>query len=154
MDITACPASCSLSSLDWKVVDLARRDGRRSILQPGRVERFVHALFGRPIALPLADHRLEALRRFCVRAWHWTLIRVEDTRLAVEAGYTTADPSEILSHIGRCRGVIPSIDRHNQSDRDWTAVAPCSLAYSPALPAPFFPSRRGQSPHQHVSLSR
>jgi len=57
-DIAAFPR-CSLSSLDWKVVDLARRDGRRSLLLPGRIARMARALFGWPMALrwPIRDWR-------------------------------------------------------------------------------------------------
>lgn len=152
-DIVAYPGG-SLSSLDWKVVDLARRDGRRSLLPPGRIARLARPLFGWPIASPLANPRLEALRRFCVRAWHWNLIRIHDMLLVSDMGYSIADLCAILAHVARRRGFAPRILRHNSSDRDWSAVSPRSLAFSPALPAPRCPPRCGQSPHRQASLMR
>ena len=135
----------SLSALDWKVVDVARRDGRCSIVRYGRIERVARALFGLPITPGLANGRLEALRRFCVRAWYWKLIRDEDTRPAIEAGYAMPDLLEILAHIARRRGFAPRILQHNCSDRAWEAASPSSTTSSPALPALRYPSPCGQS---------
>lgn len=103
---------------------------------------------------PLANPRLEALRRFCVRAWHWNLIRIQDMLLVSETGYPIADLCAIVAHVARCRGLVPCILRHNSSDGDWSAVSPRSLVFSPALPAPRCPTPRGQPPHQQASLTR
>jgi len=140
---TACAPS--LTALDWKVVDMARLDGRRSIAEPGQIARLARVLFGVPAAPRLANRRLEALRRFCVRAWYWKLIRADDTRPAIDAGYAMPDLLEILGHIAHQRGFAPRIIEHTHSNRDWKAASPNSLLSSPALPAPRHPSPRGQS---------
>jgi len=144
-DLAALPG-CSLSSLDWKVVDLARRDPRSSLLPPGPIARLARALFGRPVASPLANPRLEALRRFCVRAWHWNLIRIQDMLLVSETGYPIADLCAIVAHVARRRGLTPCILRHNPSDRDWSAVSPPQPRFQSRFAHTARPLRCGQSP--------
>ncbi len=56
----------ALTPLEWQVVVLASHDDRTSVCRGGPVRRAFDALFGIRRANPLADPRLEALRRFCV----------------------------------------------------------------------------------------
>ena len=100
---------CSLNELDWKVVEMARTDPPRSINPDGHFNRFMRDFFGLPLARKLANENLEALRRFCVRAWHWDFVRTSDMRALMEAGYSSADALQILSHIAGYRGFAPSI---------------------------------------------
>lgn len=57
------------SALEWSVVALAEHDTLRSLEQPGRLARAFGSLFGLGVKSPLADPRLEALRRLAVYAW-------------------------------------------------------------------------------------
>ena len=110
MNAIALKLECSLTDLEWKVVEIARADGPRSIEPDGRLTKFLREFFGLPIARKLANDRLEALRRFCVRAWFWDLIRGRDVRAVIEAGYTSVDLFQILAHIAGYRGVAPTIE--------------------------------------------
>lgn len=109
MNAIALKQGCSLSSVDWRVVEIARMDGPRSIHPDGPFTRFCRDFFGLPIARTLANDRLEALRRFCVRAWYWDLIRTGDVRSLIEAGYSILDAFQILAHVARYRGFTPSL---------------------------------------------
>ena len=111
MNAIALKQGCSLSDLDWRVVEIARMDGPRSIKPDGSFTRFCRNFFGLPIARKLANERLEALRRFCVRAWYWDLIPTSDMRILVEAGYSTPDAFQILRHVARSRGFAPAIQK-------------------------------------------
>ena len=100
---------CSLTELDWKVIEMAKADGPRSINPDGAITRFMRDFFGLPIAKKLANESLEALRRFCVRAWYWDFVRSSDVRALTEAGYSSADVMQILAHVAGHRGFTPSI---------------------------------------------
>ncbi len=57
--------------LEDQVIDLARTDSLGSLEAPGRIERIFSFVFGlSPGSQPLADPRLEALRRAVVVAHH------------------------------------------------------------------------------------
>ena len=99
-----------LNDLDWKVIEIARADGPRSINPEGRLARFLRDFFGLQIPQKLANKKLEALRRFCVRAWYWDLIRTRDVRALMEAGYSSAAVFQILAHVTGYRGFTPSIE--------------------------------------------
>ena len=100
----------SLQELDWRVVEIARADGPRSLNPDGRFTRFLGDFLGLPVAQKLADEKLEALRRFCVRAWYWDLVRSKDLRVLMDAGYSSAAVFQILAHVARHRGFTPSIE--------------------------------------------
>ena len=110
MNAIAPKLECSLTNLDWRVVEIARSDGPRSINPDRRFTKFLGDFFGLPIARKLADEKLEALRGFCVRAWYWDLIRSRDVRLLVEAGYTSVQLFQILAHVAGYRGFTPTIE--------------------------------------------
>lgn len=101
---------CLLTDLDWQVVELARLDGPRSINPDRGFVYFLKDFFGLPIRRQLASEKLEALRRFCVRAWFWDLIRTREVRALVAAGYTSVDVFQILAHVAGNRGFTPSIE--------------------------------------------
>jgi hypothetical protein len=103
------PSRSKLNAVEWRVVAIARKDGPRSINPEGFWARLSRDLFGLPTARLLADDGLEALRRFCVRAWHWDLIRASDLKALTDAGYSKVDAVEILTHVARYRGFVPSI---------------------------------------------
>lgn len=53
---------------ELQVIALARMEAERRLLQPGRLGNFLARWFGFHIANTLANPRLEALRRFTLRA--------------------------------------------------------------------------------------
>lgn len=99
----------SLTELEWEVVEIAKRDGPRSMNPEGRWSRFLSDFFGWPVARALANERLESLRRFCVRAWYWDMIRSRDLRSLMDAGYSSTAVFQILAHVAGYRGFTPSI---------------------------------------------
>jgi hypothetical protein len=110
MNAIALKLECSLTDLEWRVVEIARSDGPRSINPDGRFTKFLRDFFGLPITRKLANEKLEALRRFCVRAWYWDLIRSRDVRTLIEAGYSSVDTFQILAHVAGYRGFTPTIE--------------------------------------------
>ena len=100
----------SPGELDWNVVEMARTDGALSLNPDGVLARLARKLLSVPVAHRLPDEKLEALRRFSVRAWHWDLIRDKDLRAFLDAGYSRIHVLEILSRIGMIRGFTPSIE--------------------------------------------
>ena len=110
MNAIALKLESSLADLEWRVVEIARLDGPRSITPDGRFTKLFREFFGLPIARKLASERLEALRRFCVRAWFWDLISASDVNALMAAGYTSLDLVQILSHVAGFRGFTPTIE--------------------------------------------
>jgi hypothetical protein len=99
-----------LSEVDWIIVDIARKDGPISLNPDGLWARISGSLLGLRVANRLADDTLEALRRFCVRAWYWNSIRTSDLRTLIEAGYSHVQALQILAHVAGRRGYCPSIE--------------------------------------------
>ena len=89
-------ADVSFSQLESLVIALAQGDSVRSLRAPGRFRRIVARLFGSRLESPLADRRLEALRRLAVFAWRDSF-NVPPSELAAfrEAGFST-DHAELL----------------------------------------------------------
>jgi hypothetical protein len=110
MNAIALKLECSLTDLEWSVVEIARSDGPRSINPDTRFTKLLREFFGLPIARRLANEKLEALRRFCVRAWFWDVLRTHDVKALIEAGYTSLDLFQILAHVAGYRGFTPSIE--------------------------------------------
>lgn len=101
----------SFTDLHWTVVALAPTDRLRSAEWEGQVRRLLRWSFGPPTAPKLASDRLEALRCFCVRAWHRDGIRWQDMRALIEAGYARSDAIDILANIATCRGFAPALEK-------------------------------------------
>jgi hypothetical protein len=99
-----------LTAMDWKIVKIARHDGPRSLNPDAFLARLSRLLFGLGPPSPLANARLESLRRFCVRAWYWNRIRTKDIRAFLDAGYSLSDVFEILAYVAPRRGLRPSLE--------------------------------------------
>jgi hypothetical protein len=97
-----------LSKMDWRVVEMARKDGPRSLNPDGFLARMARILFTIPIPTRLANDELEALRRFSVRAWFWDFVRDSDVQAFLDAGYTMANAQRILAYVAHHRGFTPS----------------------------------------------
>lgn len=98
------PTTAGLSALEWSVVAIARGERLASLKRPGRIATAMASVFGMRPRMPLADPRLEALRRISVLAWHRgdNLPKSEICRF-LEAGFTTDQFETLLTSIGRGR---------------------------------------------------
>lgn len=98
------PTETNLSALEWSVVAIARGERLSSLKQPGRIALAMGTLFGARGRMPLADPRLEALRRLSVLAWHRgdALPKSEIVRF-LKAGFSTHQFETLLTSIGRGR---------------------------------------------------
>ncbi len=90
------------SSTELRVIGLAeRRDATREITPDSRLGRFVEWAFGLRLARPLADPRLESLRRFASLArYHADEVEQDDLRRLVDAGYSWGQAFGLLSYLG------------------------------------------------------
>jgi hypothetical protein len=99
-----------LHKMDWQVVEMARKDGPRSLNPDGFVPRLARNLLGIPIPRRLANDELEALRKFSVRAWFWDFVRASDVQAFLDAGYTLPNAQRILAYVAHHRGFTPSFE--------------------------------------------
>ena len=100
----------SFGKPEWDVVELARRDGPRSLNPNSAIAHLCSMLLGEQIKPSLTNERLEALRRFSVRAWFWDLVRTKDVRTLFDAGFTWDDAWRVLAHVAANRGFMPSVE--------------------------------------------
>ncbi|PTM47328.1 hypothetical protein C8J24_0723 [Sphingomonas aerolata] len=76
------------TQLEWHVIMLAKQDGLRRLAVPGRLDRALRTIFGLSERSPLADPRLEALRRLSVHAWrHGFALPVAEIERFLAAGF-------------------------------------------------------------------
>jgi hypothetical protein len=102
--IDAPAAVARLSALEWSVVALARRDRFSSLRRPGRLAVAMRTLFGGGSDLPLADARLEALRRMAVWSWHHGYtVPTSELRDFLATGFTLAQYETMMASIGVAR---------------------------------------------------
>lgn len=73
------PQPARLSALEWSIVAMAEQDDLSSLRKPGRFWSALNSVFGMGRATPLANDRLEALRRVAVLAWRhrWNVPKSE-----------------------------------------------------------------------------
>jgi hypothetical protein len=106
-------AEPALTLFERDVISVSLRDPVWSLGPSGRVRRALHWTFDVRRPNPLADARLEALRRFAVLVRHFgdRLDNVETDRLAL-AGYS---PSQIRAASSQVASMdARSSDRHEQ----------------------------------------
>jgi hypothetical protein len=107
------PAAADQGSLlgkrEWNAVEIGRRDGPRAG-DPRSLRGRVARLFGLKTARPLANERLEALRRFAIRAWYAQELRAGDIRALFDVGFSSNDVWRVLAHVGERRGFIPEVE--------------------------------------------
>lgn len=89
------------TSTELRVIDLAERiDATREISHRSWLGRFAEAL-GMRLPRPLADPRLESLRRFASLARHHSdNVREDDVLGLVEAGYSPGQAYGLLAYLG------------------------------------------------------
>ena len=88
---------------EWSVVEFARNDGLWSLTPDGFLARVARALFGIHPPLPLANERLEALRRFAVVAWRKGKVGAAQARDFAAAGFSSVDARLVLDYVARRR---------------------------------------------------
>ena len=88
---------------EWSVVDFARKDGLWSLAPNGILARVARVLFGIQPPRPLANERLEALRRFAVVAWKKGKVGVAQARELAAAGFSCVDARQVLDYVARRR---------------------------------------------------
>jgi hypothetical protein len=99
-------AAATFSALEWSVVALARRDSLGSLRTPGRIAKAMAVVFGSRSENPIADPRLEALRRAAVHAWHRSFaIPESEIERFYEAGFSPDQLELLLTSISRDRFV-------------------------------------------------
>lgn len=89
---------------EWSVIALARRDNIASLAPDSWWQRMRHRLFGIEAPRPLANERLETLRRFAVLArLRRHLINPSEIARLVAAGFSAFQADVLLSLIDDAR---------------------------------------------------
>lgn len=90
------------SSTELRVISLAERiDATREIVPHSRFGRFVEWALGVRLARPLADPRLESLRRFASLARHHAAeLREDDVGSFLASGYSRGQAQGLLAYLG------------------------------------------------------
>ncbi len=109
----ASPAT--LSPLEWSVVAMAEKDGISSLREPSRLLSALGSLFGVRRPNPLANERLEALRRLAVHAWlyRWNVPESELSHF-LAAGYTLDQYQLVQNSIAQARTSRAQRGRHSR----------------------------------------
>jgi hypothetical protein len=90
---------------EWSVIDLAEKDGIWSLHSESRLGRAMRWLFGIEIGRPLANSRLESLRRLAVRAWRRRPIDRNALAEFVAAGFSKSHADIVIQSVSRQRRV-------------------------------------------------
>lgn len=107
----AAPADlAALSRDEVAVIEMARAEGPQSARPDTRLRRLVRLLFGIAAVRPLANARLEAIRRFAVAAWFSDEIPERLIGELFEAGLSSNDTWRMLSYVGMRRGKMPEVE--------------------------------------------
>ncbi len=93
---------------EWTIVQLARTDRLSSLREEGKVKRLLRLVFGIERQRPLADPRLEALRRMAVLSWNYGY-NVSNSEVIefLSAGYSIDHYEALLAHVSRERAASP-----------------------------------------------
>jgi len=100
----------SLGQHEWAVVDMARVDGPRSANPDSLLNSLLRTVFAVSIPRPLANERLEALRRFAVAAWYRAELRPRDLSALFAAGFTSNDAARVIAYVALGRGSAPEVE--------------------------------------------
>ena len=109
--VTAVPqhdVAVAFDPLEWSIVALARQDPVSSIREEGLIGRTLRMIFGLKRRNPLADPRLEALRRLAVLGWHRGFaVPTSAVKAFLAAGYSPDHYEMLLGHISHRRAARP-----------------------------------------------
>lgn len=97
-------AGVDFSRREWTVIRMARQDRLSSLREESELKEFLRLLFGFERQRPLADPRLEALRRIAVLSWHHGYnVASSEVGAFLSAGYSIDQYDAMLAHVGRER---------------------------------------------------
>ena len=109
-EVAAPDAGLGLPGDELAVVEMARAEGPRSA-DPGLLaNRVARVLFGIAVPRPLANERLEAIRRFAVAAWYRDEVPESSVRALFEAGVSSNDAWRLLAYVACRRGIMPDVE--------------------------------------------
>lgn len=94
-------AAADLGQREWMIIRLAREDRLSSLREESEFFEFLRLVFGMQRKRPLADPKLEALRRIAVLSWHhgYNVSSSEITEF-LTAGYSLDHYDAMLAHMG------------------------------------------------------
>jgi hypothetical protein len=87
------------------IIDLAEKDGVWSLHGESRFGRVMRLLFGIEVGRPLANPRLESLRRLAVRAWRHKPIDRDALAEFLAAGFSPRHAEILFQNVARHRRV-------------------------------------------------
>ncbi len=99
------PATDPFTRDEWSVIDLAEKDGVWSLHGESHFARVMRLLFGIEIGRPLANPRLESLRRLAVRAWRHKPIDRDTLAEFIAAGFSQRHVEILFQNVARHRRV-------------------------------------------------
>ena len=108
-DPVAFVSGSELTKAHIDAIEIARREGPWSGNPNSVIARLSQILFGVAIAHSLANERLEAIRRFSVRAWFREELYEKDIRPLFDVGFSSNEVWRFLAYIGERRGFIPEV---------------------------------------------
>lgn len=93
-----------LSPLEWQVVGIAAGDRPSSLKPAGGIGGAIAAVLGWRRTLPLANERLEALRRIALLSWRRGYsVDPGEVRRFLSAGFSADQYELVVDHIGSAR---------------------------------------------------
>ncbi len=92
--------------LEWTVISLARHESLSGVTAPGRASRLLTVLFGTEQTRPLADPKLEALRKVAVSLWHRRTPRGAAIAGFRRHGFTSAHLALLRANIAAVAGAV------------------------------------------------
>ena len=106
----ASAAGLGLPPDEVAVIEMARAEGPRSADSGLLGNRIARVLFGITVPRPLANERLEAIRRFAVAAWYRDEVPESRVRALFEAGLSSNDAWRLLAYVASRRGIMPEVE--------------------------------------------
>lgn len=86
--------------LQWRVIELTREDSVASLREETKFGKFLRLIFGWGAKRPLADAKLEALRRMAVMSWHHGYnVDGGNIEAFLASGYSLDQYETLLGHI-------------------------------------------------------
>ena len=99
------PSDPHFTREEWSIIDLAEKDGIWSLHSETRFGRAMRWLFGIEAARPLANSRLESLRRLAVRVWRRRAIDRSALEEFAAAGFSPSHADMLIQNVARRRRV-------------------------------------------------
>ena len=105
------PSSPVFSAVEWSVIRLAKVDRLSTLREPGRLRRFIGWVTGIEASMPLANPRLEALRRMAVLSWHHGFAVPSDDVAEFNAAGFSEDQYELM--VSSIRAAVATSTQRN-----------------------------------------